>query len=317
MFLFHLLDKMKHMIIFLYGEDTYRMKEKLKEIVDKYKKVRTSGLNLRYFDGESFKNFQDGLKQTSIFEEKKLAVILNPFDNNEFKESFLEQGEKFLKSDDIIVIYQEGKINKNSALLKYLEKNVKTQQFEPLTYAELRTWTKSEIEKHGAKIDSQALDKLLEYVGNDLWRLSNEVKKLVCYNKNIRIENIFLLIKSGIETDIFKTIEAIAQRNKKEALNLLHNHIEKGDSPIYLLSMINFQFRNLLIIKDLINKPYNEIIKKSGLHPFVVKRGYYIAQRFTFQELKEIYQKIFRIDMQIKTGKVEPATALDLLIAEI
>ena len=308
---------MSDMIIFLYGEDTYRMKEKLKEIVDKYKKVRTSGLNLRYFNGDSFKSFQDGLKQTSIFEEKKLAVILNPFDNTEFKESFLEQGEEFLKSDDIIVIYQEGKINKNSALLKYLEKNANTQQFEPLTYTKLRTWTKAEIEKYGARIDGQALDKLLEYVGNDLWRLSNEVKKLVCYNKNIRIEDVFLLIKSGIETDIFKTIEAIAQRNKKEALDLLHNHIEKGDSPIYLLSMINFQFRNLLIIKDLINKPYNEIAKKSGLHPFVVKKSYYVAQRFTIQELKDIYQKIFKIDMQIKTGKVEPATALDLLIAEI
>lgn len=305
------------MIIFLHGEDTYRMKEKLKEIVDKYKKVRTSGLSLKYFNGESFKDFRDNFKQVTMFKEKKLVVVLNPFDNVEFKESFLEEGEEFLKSEDVIVIYQEGKINKSNTLLKYLEKNVKTQQFEPLTYAKLRTWAKSEVEKYNARIDGQALDKLLDYVGNDLWRLSNEIKKLVCYDNDIKIEDVFLLIKSSIETDIFKTIEAIAQRNKKEALDLLHKHIEKGDSPIYLLSMINFQFRNLLIIKDLIDKPYNEIVRKSGLHPFVVKKGYYIAQRFTFQELKDIYQKIFKIDMQIKTGKVEPATALDLLIAEI
>jgi len=305
------------MIIFLHGEDTYRMKEKLKEIVDKYKKVHTSGLNLRYFDGESFRDFQDSFKQMSMFKEKKLAIILNPFDNTEFKDGFLEQGEQLLKSDDIIIVYQEGGINKNSVLLKYLEKNVKTQEFKLLTYSELKNWAKSEIEKYNSRIDSQALDKLIEYIGNDLWRLSNEIKKLVCYNKNIKVEDIFLLIKSSVETDIFKTIEAIAQRNKKEALTLLHNHIEKGDSPIYLLSMINFQFRNLLIIKDLINRPYNEIVKKSGLHPFIVKKSYYIVQKFTFQELKDIYQKIFKIDTQIKTGKVEPATALDLLIVEI
>ncbi|MBU3942527.1 DNA polymerase III subunit delta [Patescibacteria group bacterium] len=307
------------MIIFLYGEDTYRMKEKLKEIVEKYKKVRTSGLNLKYFEGDFFKSFRDNFRQTSMFEEKKLIVIASPFDNADFKEKFIDQGEEFLKSEDIIVIYQEGKVNKNSALLKYLNKNAKSQEFELLTYAKLKNWAQKEVEKYNGRIENQALDKLLEFIGNDLWRLSNEIKKLVSYNKNIGLDEIKLLIKSNVETDIFSTIEAIAQKDKKKALNLLHKHIDKGDSPLYILSMINFQFRNLLIIKDLIERsaPYQSIAKKSGLHPFVIKKAYYSAQQFTFLELKKIYQKIFQIDLQIKTGKVEPATALDLLISEL
>lgn len=306
------------MIIFLYGQDTYRMKKKLKEIVDKYKKVRTSGLNLRYFNGESFKDFKDDIRQVTMFKEKKLAIVLNPFENEEFKEKLLEHRE-FLESDDLIVIYQEGKINKNNALRKYLIKNAKSQEFELLTYAKLRSWSNNEFEKYNARIDAQALDKLIEYVGSDLWRMSNEIKKLSSYKKNVEMKDIKLLIRSSTETDIFKTIEAIAQKNKKQALSLLHQHIEKGDSPVYLLSMVNFQFRNLLIVKDLIKKakPYYSIVKESGLHPFVVKKTYYLAQQFSFEQLKKIYQKIFKLDMQIKTGKVEPATALDLLIAEI
>lgn len=306
------------MIIFLYGEDTYRMKEKLKEIVDKYKKVRTSGLNLKYFNGESFKDFKDDIRQATMFKEKKLAIVLNPFENEEFKEKLLEHKE-FLESDDLIVIYQEGKINKNNALRKYLIKNTKSQEFEPLTYAKLRNWAKNEFEEYNTEIDAQALDKLIEYVGNDLWRMSNEIKKLSSYKKYIEVKDIRLLIRSSTETDIFKTIEAIAQKNKKQALSLLHQHIEKGDSPVYLLSMINFQFRNLLIVKDLIEKakPYYSIVKESGLHPFVVKKTYHSAEQFSFEQLKNIYRKIFKLDIQIKTGKVEPATALDLLIAEI
>lgn len=297
------------------------MREKLKEIVEKYKKVRTSGLSLKYFEkGENFFNdFESDFKQTSMFKEKKLSIILNSFDDAEFKEGFLEQGKEFLESDDIVVICQEGKINKNSALFKYLDKNAQSQEFEPLGYAKLKTWVKKEFEEYNARIDSQATDKLIEYIGNDLWRMSNEIKKLASYDKNVEIANIKLLVRSSIETDIFKTIEAIARKDKKQALSLLHKHIGKGDSPIYLLSMINFQFRNLLIIKDLIEKsqPYYSIAKKSGLHPFVVKKAYYSAQQFSFQELKNIYEKIFKIDMQIKTGKVEPATALDLFIAEL
>ena len=38
------------MIIFLYGPDNYRSKEKLNEIILGYKKVHKSGLNLVNFD---------------------------------------------------------------------------------------------------------------------------------------------------------------------------------------------------------------------------------------------------------------------------
>lgn len=307
------------MIIFLYGEDTYRMREKLKEIIERHKKIHKSGLNLKYFD--DFTNFKDELKQTSMFKEKKLAVITNVFANPDFKEKFCQNKKDFLKTEDIILFYQEGEINKNNSLFKFLKKNAKSQEFKFLTGQRLKTWIKKEFDRYETKIDSEVLEKLIEYIGNDLWQMSNEIKKLASFKKNkaVQSEDIELLVRSKIETDIFKTIDAIAEKNKKQALKLLHKHLEKGDSPLYLLSMINYQFRNLLIVKDLIekHKPYNVILKKSGLHPFVVKKSYYQSQKFTFQELKKIYQKIFKVDLDIKTGRIQPEIALDLLITEI
>jgi len=307
------------MIIFLYGKDTYRMKEKLREIIERHKKIHKSGLNLKYFD--DFTNFKDEIRQTSMFKEKKLAVITDIFANPDFKEKFLENKKDFLKTEDIILFYQEGEINKNNSLFKFLKKNAKSQEFKFLAGQNLKTWIKKEFDRYETKIDSGVLEKLIEYIGNDLWQMSNEIRKLASFrnNKMVGVEDIELLVRSKIETDIFKTIDAIAEKNKKQALNLLHKHLEKGDSPLYLLSMINYQFRNLLIIKDLIekHKPYNVILKKSGLHPFVVKKSYYQSQKFSFQELKKIYQKIFKVDLDIKTGRIQPEIALDLLITEI
>lgn len=307
------------MIIFLYGEDTYRMREKLKEIIERHKKIHKSGLNLKYFD--DFTNLKDGIRQTSMFKEKKLAVISNVFASPDFKEKFLEDKKDFLNSEDIILIYEEKDFNKNNSLFKFLKKNAKSQEFKFLTGQRLKTWIKKEFDRYGAKIDLKALEKLIKYIGNDLWQMSNEIKKLASFrnNKIVKVEDIELLVRSKIETDIFKTIDAIAEKNKKQALNLLHKHLEKGDSPLYLLSMINYQFRNLLIVKDFIEKykPYDVILKKSGLHPFVVRKTYYQSQKFTFQELKKIFQKIFKADLDIKTGRIQPETALDLLIAEI
>lgn len=302
------------MIIFLYGQDTYRMREKMKEIVEHYKKVHKSGLNLKY--SEKIEDLEDNLKQTSMFKEKKLIILANLFSNPELKEKFLEK----IKTDDIILIYQEGDIDKNNSLFRFLKENAKCQEFEFLQGAKLTNWIKKEFEKYGAQIDSQVVAKLIEYVGSDLWQMSNEIKKLASYKKKeLSSSDIELLVKPKIETDIFKTIDAIAEKDKKKALGLLHKHLEKGDSPLYLLSMINYQFRNLLMVKDFIEKfkPYNIILRESGLHPFVVKKSYNLCQRFTLQELKKIFQKIFQTDLEIKTGRIEPETGLDLLIAEI
>ncbi|MCX6759024.1 MAG: hypothetical protein NT012_00415 [Candidatus Nealsonbacteria bacterium] len=373
------------MILFLYGQDTYRARQKLKEIIEQYenpasgenldfagiKKIHKSGLNLIYLDGENlkFEDFRDIIQQTSMFDEKKLLILSNIFTNQDFKEKFLKNYKDFLKlkpstrvnlgaglvpyrnevsgTGDIILFYEENEISTKDRFFDFLKTKAKTQNFQPLGGEKLKSWIRQELFKLKTEIDSEAIDKLINFVGNDLWQMSNEIKKLVNYKKGpvsakassgtraaakgkeedlysspkekINVKDIELLVKPKIETAIFKTIDAIAQKNKKQTLLLIHQHLEKGDNPLYLLSMINFQFRNLLMIKDLIerHRPYYSILKMTHLHPFVVKKSCQQANKFTLQELKKIYQKIFQADLSIKTGKTTPETALDLLLTEI
>ena len=311
------------MIIFLYGPDTYRSRQKLNEIIEHYKKIHRSGLNLRYFEAGNlnFQDFKNEVETISMFREKKLVVLKDIFSNKDFQEEFLKQGEKFVNSANIILIYEKKEIDKKNSFLKFLKKNSESQEFELLEGQRLKNWVKKEFEKYQAQIDLKVIDELINFVGSNLWQMESEIKKLVNYKngQKIKREDVELLVRPKIETDIFKTIDAISEKKKSRALFLLHQHLEKGDAPLYLLVMINFQFRNLLEIKDLIEKnlPYYKIINKSKLHPFVVKKSYQQAQRFTLQQLKKIYQKIFETDLNIKTGKMEPETAIDLLITEI
>jgi len=202
-----------------------------------------------------------------------------------------------------------------------LKKHTKIQELKPLEGDKLKNWVLKEFLRYNAKIEVKVAEKIIEFIGNDLWQLSNEIKKLASFKKSQKIDiiDVNLLVKPKIEVEIFRTIDAIAARNKKQALYLIHKHLEKGESPLYLLSMINFQFRNILAVKDFIekNKPYRIILKQSKLHPFVVKKSYFQAQRFTIQELKKIYQKIFQVDLGIKTGRIEPEVGLSLLVGEI
>lgn len=313
------------MIVFLYGQDSYRLRQKLNEIIAEYKSKHKSGLNLRFFDCQEQKitleDLKEKMQQVSMFKEKKMAIIKNLFSDKVLKEKFLEQGKFFIDSDNVIIICEDGEIRVNDSLLKFLEKNSKTQKFDPLSPAQLDAWLKKQIEAKKIRIEPMARDMLLNYAGDDLWRLSNELDKLANFkkDKDIIVKDVNLMVRPKIETDIFKTIDALAQKDKKLALNLLRKHLKNGDSPIYLLSMINFQFRNLLIVRDLIERKnsYTAIAKKSGLHPFVAQKSYYQAARFTLSELKKIYQKIFQVDCDIKTGKIDQEIALDFLVASI
>ena len=311
------------MTILLYGLDTYRSRQKLNEIIENYKKVRKSGLNLRFFDGKEldFEDFLDEAQSFSMFAEKKLIILKDIFSNQEFKEKFLKDYKKFVNSHDIILFYEEGEVLESDRLFKLLKKSGELQEFRPLEGASLKNWIKKEIEKYGTKANPETISRLTEFVGSDTWRLSNEIQKLASFRggKEIQAKDVELLVKPEIDNNIFKTIDAIALKNKKKALELLHKHLEKGESPLYLLSMINFQFRNLLMIKELVeeNQPYYSILRKTQLKPFVVGKSYQQAQRFGLPELKKIYRKIFQADLDIKTGKMKAETALDLLIVEI
>lgn len=315
------------MVIFLYGSDTYRSFQKFQEIVEYYKKVHKSGLNLKYFDKiVDFRNFKNEIQQSPMFKEKKLVILKDSLLSSEFKQKFLAEGQNFIDSKDIFLVYLKRKISEKDSFFKFLKKYGKSQEFELLKGEELKKWVKKEVGKYQLKIESRALKLLIRNVGNNLWQMQNEIKKLINYKKGqkVELEDVELLVRPKIEPDIFKTIDAIALKNRKQALELLHQHLKKGDNPLYLLSMINFQFRNLLTVRALSestnyypNLQMNSLSKKLGMHPYVARKSIQQAKKFSFEEIKKIYQKIFQTDLKIKTGQLNPEIALDMLITGI
>ena len=314
------------MIIFLYGEDNFSSRRKLKEIINRYQSLHPRGLNLQIFDFQpgknsqkvNFEDFQNQLQTKSIFTSKKFFILKNVFLNPQVKTKFFKKREILLISKDIILFFENQNPSPKDSFFIFLKKKAKSQKFEPLKREKLENWIEQEFSQAQTKIEPQAKDLLIELVGNNLWQLANEVEKLANYKrktKTVGLEDVKILVSSNIETNIFKTIDFIASKEKERALFLLHQHLEKGDSPLYLLSMIVFQFRNLLLIKEKINE--GKSIWKLKWHPFLIKKTFRLSQKFTLTELKKIYQKIFQIDLGIKTGRITPELALDLFIARI
>lgn len=321
------------MIIFLYGEDEFRSSRKLAEIKNKFIEKNKEGGTLFVFDlAEPAVKISEMLLKLSsggLFSNKKLAIIKNILQNKTAAEDrefldFLKKADKGEIKDLTLVFWEREKFDKKLKLAKFLLEKAKKQEFRLLDGTKLTSWIIREIQEKGAgavSISPRAVEKLSIFVGNNLSLLSQEIEKLVGYKGKGEIseEDVELLVKSKIDTDIFKTIDSLSRGDKKTAVKLLHNHLESGEDPFYLLSMYFFQFRNLLKVKPLAEKnmPQSEIASKLKIHPYVAKKSVEQGRNFSLERLKELYKKLCDIDSEVKTGKVGIELALDKFIAGV
>ncbi len=313
------------MIYFLFGPDTYRSRQKLKEIIKEYKKRHQSGLNFIKisFDEKEFNDFKRAVETVSMFDEKKLIVLEEVFQRPEYfqKEllNYLEK-KKIENDKDCIAIFRTKEVKSENKLFQFLKKKAKIQEFKLLEGYQLKNWLKNYVEKQNGCIENQAVEKLVDYISSDLWRMSNELDKLIAFNKRkIKAQDIEQLVKPKIDINIFNIIDSLGQKNKKQALKLVHNYFEKGESEIYLLNRFIYQFRNLIKIRDLLDRgtPFYSLAKKSGLHSFIVKKTAHQVENFDFEDLKKIYRKLLATDLDIKTGKIDSKTALEIFIVNL
>ncbi len=257
-----------------------------------------------------------------IFKQNKLFVLRSASSNQSFIGDFIEFFDKKELLDVSFVFLEKDPCLKESPLFEFIKKRGKIIKISIPKRNEIKKIAEEKAHKRGYLLDSKTTDLLLDNCQEDIDCVLVELEKLMAYKfkeKNIKEKDVLLLTKSRIETGIFKTIDAIAKKNKKEALRLIENHLKSGDPPLYLFKMIIFQFRNLLSVKEGEEGGINKITANnfSGMHPFVVKKSLLQTKNFTLPQLKKIYKKLFQIDLAIKKGKITPKEGLELFILDL
>ena len=331
------------MIFFLYGEDTYRSREKLKQIEEKFKKTDKSRVNLVKIDGErnQWKNIEKELLSPPFLHDKKLIIVENFLKKKgqkiEEALSFLKEGK--IPDGTVVVFREDGVPDARLAIFKFLNKPKQAEKFDLLSPAKLNQWIFKEVETNGVEISQPAAELLSELVGPDLWQMSGEIGKLAAYCRGrgkkkegkkglIEIEDVNLFVRGNFDENIFALTDALGQKNKKIFFKILNEQIEAGLSEQYIFSMLVRQFRILLQIKEVIAEDYpflssgdpvvrQKIAAELGLHPYVVQKALYQSKNYAVSDLKKIYGKMLEIDMKMKRTNLDPRILLDLLVSKI
>lgn len=185
---------------------------------------------------------------------------------------------------------------------------------------DLVTWVRSRAADKGGEFSPQAAVALVGAVGADQRLLDQEIAKLLAYTnlaRPVTSSDVAALVPYAQEAVIFDAVDALGQRDGVQATRLLHNLLDHGNEPLYLLAMIVRQFRLLIQIKELADEGLDppSIARTIKLHPFPTRKLYAQARNFAQEQLEHVHRHLLELDVQIKTGQMDSVVALDLLVA--
>lgn len=180
--------------------------------------------------------------------------------------------------------------------------------------------------EYAAEITPQAAEAIASVVNDDLLRADNELCKLVSYvdgERPISEEDVAALTPYVPEANVFEMVDALASGNGARALELIQQslHDDPKDPGFRLFALIVRQFRLLLMTRDHIAQGGGSqgpaIAKALGVHPFVAGKLARQARRFRIEQLDAILKHLQRADQDMKTGRIQPRLALDLLVTSL
>lgn len=154
---------------------------------------------------------------------------------------------------------------------------------------------------------------------SEIKKVPNEITFVIYSSKELTKSNAFM--KSALElkarvmpfkkvglSNIFKFCDAVFARDRNQAYKELRNLLMDGEDSIYMLVMLTSSLRNLAYAK-FNSREYEKLM------PFIKSKVKSQSQKFTEQEIKDLYEKFYTLDVAMKSGLVShdqvPVLALE------
>jgi DNA polymerase-3 subunit delta len=309
------------MILFFYGPNDYLLKQKLKELKDKYKLSSPGSFDLLVLEGDSlnFEKFAAQTQTVALFATTRLIIINQVFDAPKETLDKIKEYLPQISSGSVVVFVHVGTPDKRLGLFKALNQPKISQHFEKIDDRSLVPFVEKIAKSLEAKFAAGAQEYLVQQVGNDLWQLASETEKLSTYRNKQTIEksDIDRMVTANVSANAFALTDAIVAKNKAKAFMELEALFLLGEDPFKIMGAINYQFRILAQTKDESERGGTgyEIATRLKVRPFQIQKALPIAKALNWSDFQRIYHYLVKLDEDSKTGKILAEEGLkDLLI---
>jgi len=310
-------------VLLMHGSQKFLVEESLKEIKKRLQSGPKEDLNYQEFQAEKAELSEIlSAAETLPFISEKRLIVVKESEKLKFKDSAALMSYLKNPSATTCLVFVAGKVDKRSALYKGIKDYGKIDEYSRFSRSEYLSWINRKFFEQGKKASYKVANLILNSAGQDLNKLEQEIEKVSLYlgeQKEVREEDVNLLIEKTAEDRVFDLVDALGRREKAKALEIANRLLKAGESPVFLLNMIIRQFRLLLRTKALLKRSVRgaEMAKTLRVLPFVASKMEDQGRRFTEEEIVRIYELLLEADVSLKTSSRQPHIALDILINKI
>jgi DNA polymerase III subunit delta len=306
------------MTIFFYGPNSYELRRQVGQMVAAYVKKAGSDMGLERIDGQSvaISKLLAALQAAPFLANSRLVIVEGLAGNKAAAQTLAELMSKVPAST--VALFVEREVDQRTVAFRALKQADKVLKFEVVTGPKLLSWIKSQVVALGGAIEAPAARELIDLAGEDQWRLSGELHKLVHFQPEVTVQTVRHLVVPSTERSIFELVEAMTAGKTAAALQYYRALLSQKESEIYILTMIQWQLRNLLLAKLApagMSPP--ELAADAGMSPFVAGKAAGLQGRLSEQMIRRAFADAVDTEYSIKTGQVKSELGVEQLLFRV
>jgi DNA polymerase-3 subunit delta len=305
---------------FFYGSESYLVDSIISQIELKFLGDAQKEINyfLRYAPDTSIDEVLALCSGSGLFSTRKL-VVYKDFQNlrNPNIKKMATHLEKTNPDICLVIIARTDQIK----FTKYeqLQGGMIFVNVQPLQEKDLTLFVRKEFEENNKRITDEGIESLLFLVGNQIHDLKTEIVQ-VCnfYQEKNKIDakDVEEIVGVFVNQNIFDYINAIAKKDLNQALFILHNLLERGESPFSFIALLLRHVSVLWKIYGMYRSGIKndfEIGKKLGIYSRHFAEYKSQLSGWNEQQLKIAMHLIEECDRNLKSTQMRPDLILDIL----
>lgn len=308
-----------HNVYLIESDNSLLINDKIQEIIQENKLENPSLITYDMEEVNISFAIQD-LDTYSLFKEEKVVYCKNATFLTSCKSDIEHDQDLLLKylenpNPENILILSCPKADNKKKIVKFLKSNFSCIE----TRVDLKKYVKDRLQDYKMKTD--VMTYFLESTGQDLFRIKNELDKLMELKrgeKEITSSDIDKIVIKKIDNNIFDLIDAIMSKNKAKSLVIYQNMVNYGEDIFRIFIALSNQIRLIYQVKVLRNLSNDDIASMLNLkNPKQVVALRYKIDKYNEKDLLKYLHQLSIMDEELKTGKSIDKVAFPVFIASL
>ena len=236
--------------------------------------------------------------------------------------SYFEQPQP---STILVFCFKYKKVDKRKSFYKSLKKNSVIYESKPVYEDQMPQWIDKRLRGKGYEIEPKASQMLVDFLGNNLSKVDNELNKLVqVVGKEQRITPAIIEENIGISKDYnnFELTNALGKKQEVKAQRIVQYFASnpKNNPLLLTLGLLFNYFSNLITYHSLKDKNRSNVARKLGINPYFVGEISKAANNYSIRQCVNALQVIKKTDAQLKgieANQISESDLLKILIVKI